>query len=162
MGSALWLGTADSHDDRAVERSDDLVEGHVFVAGDGVGLVGVVEQALDVLGNAQDSQSLGGVDHGCLGLADLLVGDAFLLGGVKPDLFDRRLELGLDPLASVPGHEGGVLADDVLHAQVGRLLLFVAGDVEFGVGLQEGAAKGSERLVGKLLLDDTGVDGILG
>ena len=102
----------------------------------------MVEQGLDILRHAQDSQSLGGVDHGRLGLADLLVGDAFLLSGVEADLFDRRLELGLDPLASVPGHEGRVLAHDVLVAQEGCLLLFVAGDVEFGIGLQERAAIG--------------------
>ena len=138
--SALWLGTADLLDDRAVERSDDPVKGHVFVAGDRIGLVGMVEQVLDVFGHAQDPQSLGGVDHGRLGLADRLVGQALLLRGVEADLFDGRLELGLNPLASVPGHERGVLAHDVLAAQVGCLLLFVAGDVEFGVGLQERAA----------------------
>ncbi len=133
-------GDGDLLDDRAVEGSDDPVEGHVFVAGDRIGQVGMVEQVLDILGDAQDAQSLGGVDHGRLGLADPLVGQALLLGGVEADLFDGGLELGLDSLAGVPRHQRGVLAHDVLAAQAGRLLLFVAGDVEFGVGLQECAA----------------------
>ena len=36
------------------------------------------------------------------------------------------------------------------HAQVGGLLLFMAGDVEFGIGLQEGAAISPELFVGEL------------
>ena len=66
-----------------------------------------------------------------------LVGQPLLLGGVELDLLDRRVELGLEPLARVPGDQRRMLADDVLLAQAGGLLLLVGRDVELGIGLQE-------------------------
>ena len=45
--------------------------------------------------------------------------------------------LACEPLAGVQGDERRVLADDLLGAQAGCLLLLVGGDLELGVGLQE-------------------------
>ena len=116
----------------------------------------MVEQLADVLGDAEDPQPLGRVDDGRLGLAHLLVGQPLFLGGVEANLFDRGIELGLESLAGVPGHEGGMLADDLLAAQAGGLFLLVAGDVELGVRLQERTAIRAQWLVGEFLLDRAG------
>ena len=121
-------------------------------------LAGMVEKGLDILGDTQDSQPLGGIDDGGLSLAAALVGKAFLLSRIEADLFNGCLELCLDPLASVPGHERGVLTHDILAAQQGRLLLFMAGDVKLGVGLQKRAAVRPKLLVGELFLDGPGVN----
>ena len=114
--SAFWLGTADLLDDLAVERRDDLVEGHVLITARVFPCSGCFEQVGDVLRDAEDPQPLGRVDHGRLGLAQRLVGHAVLLGGVEADLLDGALELGLHPLAGVPGDEHRVLADDILRS----------------------------------------------
>ena len=61
--SAFWLGTAVLGDDRAVERGDDRVPGHVLVGRRAEGLLRVGEQLVDVLGDAEDAEPLGGVDR---------------------------------------------------------------------------------------------------
>ncbi len=144
-------------DDRAVERSRDPVERDVFIASDRVGDIGVIEQTLNVFRDAQDPQPLAGVDDGRLGEANGLERQALFLRRIELNLLDRGLELGLNPLAGVPRHERRVLPNNVLGKKVRLFLLFMAGDVKLGVGLQQGAAIRAELLARKLLLDHAGV-----
>ena len=97
------------------------------------------------------------VDDGRLGQLNALCSQPLLPFRVELHLLDRRLELGLNSLAGVPRHERRVLTHDVLRSEVGLLLLFVAGDVELGIGLQERAAIGAQLLAGELLLDHASV-----
>ncbi len=143
--------------DRAVERGVNLVERHVLIDGQLVGLVGMDEQFADVFGDTQDAQSLGRIDDVRLGLSNLLIGQPLVLGGVELDLLDRGIKLGLQSLASVQGHHGGMLPDDLLLPQAGCLLLLVGSNIVIGIRLQERTAIHAQRLVGKFFLDCGGV-----
>ena len=114
----------------------------------------MIEQVLDVFRNAQDAQSLGGVDHGRLGLAEL--SDRPAVSPVR-----RRsgpVSIAASSLAWIPSRvwratRAGCSPTMILAAQVGCLLLFVAGDVKFGVRLQQRATIVAQLFAGKLLLD---------
>ena len=108
LGSALWLGTAIFHDDRAVEGSDDLVEASRLRRGracwpcrHGSSRSWMFSETPRIRSRWAASTTAASA------WPNLLVGQPFFLSGVEPDLFDRGLELGLDSLASVPGHEAG-------------------------------------------------------
>ena len=145
-------------DDRAVERGDDRVGGHVLVGrpgGRGAARGGRAGRRCPRSTPRMRSRWAASITvaSACLTCWSAI---RLLLVGVEPDLLERRLELRLRRLAGVLGDERRVLADDLLLVQLGRLLLLVRGDLELGVGREQVAPVGPERLVGVLLLEVCG------